>query len=580
MPNSARPDTIESLHRLLKRLADDSAGGILEEALDVLLDCTAAQAGAAFSTADSLDPVAERGFRGRPPPSRRDSLRWIAERTIDARRLVRYEFDREPETAGLHDANLAVALAVPVEHRRTAVGVLILLFEDAEPTDRETELVTDAVASAVAMGLAIERGADVATEPGSAAARLATVAMLTASVAHELRGPVSALDGHAREQGRLIVELEKLAPPHDPSAGAVLDELRELTGDIESAARRIGETLSRLSMLAERESDHENLDLCGVIRDTLWVTRAELERRGIRLRETLSPGCLTMGRRDNLGQVVLNLVMNAAEACEAADTGSREIDVELATEGDNVVLTVGDTGAGIPQDSIRSIFEPFFKTSNTDRPAGLGLRVCRDVVAHHGGHIEVQNRRNRGAIFRVVLPRMIDDSGVHPVSVPTASKPSDTTRQIFIVDDDELFSRSLRRVLKPHVARLAATASEAEIALLDPTYDPDLVLCDIFLPGVNGDVLHQRIRARRPEVADRFLFITGGALGKSEADYLRESGRPTLFKPLDRASVLAHCGEAPPDSSPPSIRTLGRSSLPGHRTPPPAQRTPPPGDKQ
>ena len=97
------------------------------------------------------------------------------------------------------------------------------------------------------------------------------------------------------------------------------------------------------------KSNHENLDLSGVIRDTLWVTRTELERRGIKLRETLAPGCLTVGRRDNLGQVVLNLVMNAADACEASESGTREIGVELGAEGDNVVLTVSDTGAGIPQ---------------------------------------------------------------------------------------------------------------------------------------------------------------------------------------------------------------------------------------
>jgi DNA-binding NarL/FixJ family response regulator len=117
--------------------------------------------------------------------------------------------------------------------------------------------------------------------------------------------------------------------------------------------------------------------------------------------------------------------------------------------------------------------------------------------------------------------------------------------------------------------RTAGAASDAEVALLDPSYIPDVVLCDVFLPGANGDSLHTRISQRRPEVARRFVFVTGGALGKAEAAYLRVSGCPTLFKPVDLASLLELLEDSDlRDSSPPnSVRTLGPASVPSPSSP-------------
>lgn len=93
--------------------------------------------------------------------------------------------------------------------------------------------------------------------------------------------------------------------------------------------------------------------------------------------------------------------------------------------------------------------------------------------------------------------------------------------------------------------------------LLDPTYSPDLVLCDVFLPGANGNALHARIAKLRPEIAQRFVFVTGGALGKDEAAYLRSSGRTTLFKPVELKSLLELLDDSSPESNRPNtVKTL------------------------
>jgi CheY-like chemotaxis protein len=121
----------------------------------------------------------------------------------------------------------------------------------------------------------------------------------------------------------------------------------------------------------------------------------------------------------------------------------------------------------------------------------------------------------------------------------TAGRPSSGRYKVLLIDDDPVFSRALRRSLAPHEVRTAETASEAEIALLDEGYEPDLVVCDVSLPGVNGNVLHARIAARRPRIASRFVFVTGGALADEEVRYLRASGCRTLYKPLDAENLAA-----------------------------------------
>ncbi len=204
-----------------------------------------------------------------------------------------------------------------------------------------------------------------------------------------------------------------------------------------------------------------------------------------------------------------------------------------------------------PWTRFRTFFRPFYTTKQHSRGAGLGLKVARDVVAAHGGHIEVHALASGGgASFRVVVPRAApgDRNGDRLASQARPRAASEAEIQIreldqifrvLVVDDDPMFPRAIRRGLKPHEVLTASSASEAEMLLLAAGYDADLIVCDISLPGANGDVLHQRIQAKRPDLAARFVFVTGAALGKAEADYLKASGCATLLKPVDAPQLLS-----------------------------------------
>lgn len=574
-----RQRRLDALAALSKRFAEESDGGLLGDCLDTLLETTAARAGAAFTLDGTLDPAAERRLSSRLGPAGdalRRALHTVAERATSTRRSVRIE-DLRADREGVDDAGelialgLCAVLAVPIAHRRNVLGALVLLFDDGAGIDAETRSFVETVTHMVALPLerAQDRDRRAKLDDPSETSRMVSLGLLTATVAHELRGPAGALLLQQEEMRRLLGQLELFAGGADTALGGAVAELQEVCEDIGTAIERVRDTVEQLGGMSRRQSEPEQLDLAAVVKESLSLVRPHLERRGVRLTTRFEPDCLTLGRRESLGQVLSNLVLNAADA--AANAAHPEVWVSVVESGAEIALIVEDNGPGVPPGAVEHIFKPFYTTKQHGQGTGLGLKICSDVVSSHGGHIEVHDRPGGGASFRVLLPRVEDGSGMMPIARAAAARPrvrAVALRSILVVDDDPVFARGMRRALKPHQVRTAAAASEAEVLLLDPAYLPDLILCDIFLPGVNGDSLHTRISQRRPELASRFVFVTGGALGKAEADYLRACGCPTLFKPVDLDSLHALLVDRTNDSVPPnSVRTLGPGSMPSPSTP-------------
>lgn len=573
-----RLQRLDALHGLSSRLAGESGVGLLGDTLDLLLDATRARAAAAFNLGPALEAAAERGLGDRGGPELvvlRRALSTIAQRAISTRRRVLLN-DLGADREGVDDAGeiLALgartALALPVLHRRVPHGVFVLLFDDPQRVDEEVEQFAVTVCNMMAVALEGEQSRDTpvpSNDELAEASRMASLGLLTASVAHELRGPTGAMILQQEELGRLLEQVTELADSADPEMSSTIRELSEVSTDIQTAVARVRDTVEQLSLVSRRETSPECVDLLTVVRESLAMATPHLERRGITVTQHLDGPAYTVGRRDSLGQVVLNLVFNAADACESSS--HPEVWVRVTTRGEQLSLVVEDNGPGVPPGAVQHIFRPFYTTKQRGQGTGLGLKICSDVVASHGGHIEVHDRVGGGASFRVLLTRVQEDSGLiplMPLRVPKARMNEPRARQVFLVDDDPVFARSMRRALKPHVVRTAGAASEAEVQLLDPQYTPDLVLCDVFLPGRNGDTLHARICARRPELASRFVFVTGGALGRAEAEYLKHCACPTLFKPVELKTLRDLLDEDAPESAPSaSVRTLNPPSLSAHR---------------
>jgi C4-dicarboxylate-specific signal transduction histidine kinase len=182
-------------------------------------------------------------------------------------------------------------------------------------------------------------------------------------------------------------------------------EVREILTDIVAEDRRAGEVIQRLRALFKRgEGVLVPLSLNDVMTEVLHLTNAELIERGVTVVRDLAADLPQIrGDRVQLQQVVLNLILNGADAMSADAPGSRRLHVATARHNDAVRASVRDEGCGVPADAER-IFEPFFTTK--PQGLGLGLAICRSVIDAHQGRLWAEPHPERGAIFYLEMPAM------------------------------------------------------------------------------------------------------------------------------------------------------------------------------
>lgn len=224
------------------------------------------------------------------------------------------------------------------------------------------------------------------------ASRLAVLSEFTASIAHEINQPLGAILSNA-DAAELL--LEKPSPP--------LDEVRRILADIRSDDLRASEVIRKLrSLLRRGEVERQPLDLNGVVRDVSTILRAEALRRGIEINLELTPNpCIVWGDRVHLQQVLLNLIVNGFEAI-AENQGPRRVTITTAERIGEVLVSVADTGTGIPTDRLPKLFERFFSTKREGM--GMGLAISRSLVEEHGGRIWAESPTGSGATFYFTLP--------------------------------------------------------------------------------------------------------------------------------------------------------------------------------
>jgi len=239
-----------------------------------------------------------------------------------------------------------------------------------------------------------------------------------------------------------------------------------------------------------------------------------------------------------LGQVFLNLVVNAAQALPAGQAERNEIRVTTRLEGERVVIEVSDTGPGIPPHIIGRIFDAFFTTKAVGVGTGLGLAICQRIVTDMSGTLTVESEVGKGTTFRVSLPlaRKKKSDVAPPVElVPAAGRRG----RILVVDDEELVVRSVKRILsKEHDVVATVSATEA-LALCAGGEQFDLILCDLMMPEMTGMDLHRELSLVAPEQADRMIFVTGGAFTEKAWRFLSETPKEHLEKPFASANLRA-----------------------------------------
>jgi two-component system NtrC family sensor kinase len=234
--------------------------------------------------------------------------------------------------------------------------------------------------------------------------RLASLGQLAASVAHEINNPLSGVLNYAALMARILKDDGVPRDRIDEFRG-YLDRVTEQTA---RAARIVSDLLafSRRSKLQRAPSD-----LNAIVRATVGLVSHKLKLLNVDASLQLDASLpLLPCDASQMQQVVLNLVMNAAEATRGRGSGHVAVLTSRSGEADALVLEVTDDGEGIPRETLDRIFDPFFTTKDDGKGVGLGLAVVYGIVESHGGRIEVQTAAGRGTTFQVTLPLVAEAS--------------------------------------------------------------------------------------------------------------------------------------------------------------------------
>ncbi len=359
--------------------------------------------------------------------------------------------------------------------------------------------------------------------------KLGAMGSLLAGVAHELNNPLAIVMGRA----------------------SLLEEKCEGEPALQADARRIREAAERcgrivrtfLNMARQKPAERRNVQLNDLARAAVDMLAYTFRSHGIELQLALAPELPEVSAdADQIGQVVLNLLVNAQQALSAPDLAQRVVRVSTGVEArrDNreprVWLRVADSGPGVPPALHESIFEPFFTTKPEGMGTGLGLAVSRSLVREHGGQLGLEISSS-GAVFRMSLPISGRADGVTEPGALGSADGSGPAR-VLVVDDEAEIAELMRAMLEGAGFEVATAESGALALELLGEARFDAIVSDLRMPEMDGAALWREVKARHPALARRMLFVTGDTLSPGAEQFLVESGCASLDKPFARSDLI------------------------------------------
>src|SRR6266436_1916470 len=295
------------------------------------------------------------------------------------------------------NAGYRATLIVPLLKDNEIVGTITLGRKQVQPfTDKQISLFRDFAAQAtIALeSTRLERQYREAQMALAHANRVATMGQLTASIAHEIKQPITATHTYAAAALRFLDK----SPP-------VVAEVREALTCIVNETGRASDVVDRIGSLIKKVPPRkEVVDLNAAILEVTALTRSEAVRTGVTVGTQLA-GALPRIQCDRvqLQQVMLNLIVNAIQSMRSVEDGNRELHIStVSIEPKGVCVAVRDTGHGLRPESLPRLFEPFYTTKPDGM--GMGLSICRSIIEAHGGRLWATGCEPRGALFQFTIP--------------------------------------------------------------------------------------------------------------------------------------------------------------------------------
>lgn len=384
--------------------------------------------------------------------------------------------------------------------------------------------------------------------------RMASVGTLAAGAAHELNNPLTLVMNNAQ------VLVERTRRRRDGWNAADLVEVGEILEEIKVGAERVRHVVKELETFSRADSKTGGAtDLRHALATSVRMVTNQIRHRA-RLIEHIEATPLVDADDARLGQIFVNLLVNAAQAIPEGHMEQHEIHVRSGTlPNGHAFVEISDNGRGIAPQTLPRIFDPFFTTRPVGEGAGLGLSICHSIVTALGGTISLQSELDKGTTVRISLPSATltttleappttqmpqtpQTSQTHQApqttqapetpDALTAAAPVEVRKaRVLIVDDEPFVARALSRTLAEHSVVSVQSAKEALALLASQPFD--VVFCDLMMPNMTGMDLFEAVRTQSPGLEQSFIFMTGGAFTPRARDFIGRVENPRLEKPFD-----------------------------------------------
>lgn len=376
--------------------------------------------------------------------------------------------------------------------------------------------------------------------------RLASLGALAAGIAHEINNPLTYISGNI---GFLAEELSRLAGlvARGPEASAQaemqqsLAELTNLVREVEEGATRVGRIVADLGFFSKRDTGPQRGDVIAPLEWALRVSHSAIAPRA-QIKRDFMPVPEVRADEGKLGQVFLNLLLNASYAMQGGDPRRNELSVTVELESSEepaakewVRVTVRDTGTGMTPEVLARVFDPFFTTKPVGLGTGLGLSVCHGMLADMGGEISATSELGKGSAFVVRLPV----ANLEEASGSGAPRLQGARGRVLVVDDELRVLNVLGRMLRPAHDVVLAHGAQRALEQIRSGASFDVIVCDVLMPEINGIEFYQKLSALAPELGSRVIFLSGGVNTELAAEFFQTVPNMALQKPPSRLDLLA-----------------------------------------
>jgi PAS domain S-box-containing protein len=358
--------------------------------------------------------------------------------------------------------------------------------------------------------------------------RMASLGALAAGMAHEINNPLAAAMGNVEVVRESLKGLAGTSPP--------AAELVEMLDDVIEATGRIRFVVRDLKMFS-RSSDSDNgaVDVQRTLDSALRMARNETRHRAL-VEVDYAHSRSVLANESRLGQVFLNLLVNAAQSLPEGNANGNRIRIATYDDEDTVTVRISDTGPGIPPEVQKHMFTPFFTTKPVGIGTGLGLSICHRIVAGFGGEISFRSALGQGTDFFVSLPA-VEPSG--PVEARVAHPLPRPTRRgrILVIDDDAMVGDSIANMLSREHDVVTVTGGAAGLETIQSGPRFDVILCDLMMPQMTGMDFFTALSSIDPESMRSVVFTTGGAFTPTARAFLKAVRNRYLEKPFDLVTL-------------------------------------------